>query len=101
MYFRNAELQLKLLSEDKRNAYVTYHDLRSVQRFRNQTVMAIKAPPEAKLQVPHPSEVDSVRKQNFACSFLIRGHLAKYNLQFPLSCQSQPLTRYVVRIVIM
>ena len=25
--------------------------------FKNQTVMAIKAPPEAKLQVPHPSEV--------------------------------------------
>jgi hypothetical protein len=25
-------------------------------RFSNQTVMAIKAPPEAKLQVPHPSE---------------------------------------------
>jgi len=54
---KNAELQLKLLNEDKRNAYVTYQDLRSVPRFKNQTVMAIKAPPEAKLQVPHPSEV--------------------------------------------
>ena len=54
---RNAELQLKLLNEDKRNAYVTYQDLRSVPRFKNQTVMAINAPPEAKLQVPHPSEV--------------------------------------------
>ncbi|TRY71494.1 hypothetical protein TCAL_12612 [Tigriopus californicus] len=53
---KNAELQLKLLNEDKRNAYVTYQDLRNVARFRNQTVMAIKAPPEAKLQVPHPSE---------------------------------------------
>ena len=30
--------------------------MRSVPRFKNQTVMAIKAPPEAKLQVPHPSE---------------------------------------------
>jgi transcription factor E2F2 len=56
---RNAELQLKLLNEDKTNAYVTYQDLRSVARFKNQTVMAIKAPPEAKLQVPHPSEVSS------------------------------------------
>ncbi len=54
---RNAELQLKLLNEDKTNAYVTYQDLRGVARFKNQTVMAIKAPPEAKLQVPHPSEV--------------------------------------------
>jgi len=53
---RSAELQLKLLNDDRVNAYVTYHDLRAVPRFRNETVMAIKAPPEAKLQVPHPSE---------------------------------------------
>ncbi len=31
-------------------------DLRNVPRFKNQTVMAIKAPPEAKLHVPHPSD---------------------------------------------
>ena len=54
---KNAELHLKLLNEDKSSAYVTYQDLRSISRFANQTVMAIKAPPEAKLQVPHPSEV--------------------------------------------
>jgi len=53
---KNAELQLKLLNEDKTDAYVTYQDLRSVARFKNQTVLAIKAPPEAKLHVPHPSE---------------------------------------------
>jgi len=53
---KNAELHLKLLNEDKSSAYVTYQDLRSISRFANQTVMAIKAPPEAKLQVPHPSE---------------------------------------------
>ena len=54
---KNAELHLKLLNEDKSNAYVTWQDLRSIQDFTNQTVMAIKAPPEAKLQVPHPSDV--------------------------------------------
>ena len=54
---KNAELHLKLLNEDKSSAYVTYQDLRSIHRFTNQTVMVIKAPPEAKLQVPHPSEV--------------------------------------------
>ena len=54
---KNAELHLKLLNEDKSSAYVTYQDLRSIRRFAKQTVMAIKAPPEAKLQVPHPSEV--------------------------------------------
>ena len=54
---KNAELHLKLLNEDKSSAYVTYQDLRSIHRFANQSVMVIKAPPEAKLQVPHPSEV--------------------------------------------
>jgi len=53
---RNAELQLKLLNEEKTHAYVSYHDLRNIPRFRSQTVLAIKAPPEAKLQVPHPEE---------------------------------------------
>ena len=33
-----------------------YQDLRNISRFKNQTVIAIKAPPEAKLQVPHPSD---------------------------------------------
>lgn len=53
---RNTELELKLLNEDKQYAYVSYQDLRNVPRFKNQTVMAIKAPPEAKLHVPHPSD---------------------------------------------
>merc|ERR1712209_263573 len=53
---KNAELHLKLLNEDKSSAYVSYQDLRSINRFTNQSVMVIKAPPEAKLQVPHPSE---------------------------------------------
>lgn len=54
---KNAELQLKLLNEDKTHAYVTVQDLRSVGRFSNQEVLAIKAPPEAKLHVPPPSDV--------------------------------------------
>jgi hypothetical protein len=35
---------------------VSVQDLRNIPRFKSQTVMAIKAPPEAKLHVPHPSE---------------------------------------------
>jgi len=53
---RNTELGIKLLNDDKQYAYVSYQDLRNVPRFKNQTVMAIKAPPEAKLHVPHPSD---------------------------------------------
>ena len=54
---KNAELSLKLLNEDKTHAYVTVQDLRNVARFSNQEVLAIKAPPEAKLQVPSPEDV--------------------------------------------
>jgi len=52
----NAEMQLKLLNEDKRYAYVKYQDLRSISKFRGQCVLAIKAPPEAELQFPPPSD---------------------------------------------
>ncbi|XP_034231910.1 transcription factor E2F6-like isoform X1 [Thrips palmi] len=52
---RNAEHELRQLSEDKRYAYITYQDLRSIPCYAKETVMAIKAPPEAKLEVPHPS----------------------------------------------
>ncbi|KAK7790907.1 hypothetical protein R5R35_000918 [Gryllus longicercus] len=55
----SAESDLRQLSEDKRFAYITYKDLRSIPEYRQQTIMAIKAPPEAKLQVPHPNDVAS------------------------------------------
>lgn len=38
-------------------AYVTYHDIRGIQSFEDQTVIAIKAPPETRLEVPDPKEV--------------------------------------------
>jgi len=51
-----AERDLKLLTQQNQYAYVSYQDLRNIPRFKSQTVMAIKAPPEAKLHVPHPSD---------------------------------------------
>lgn len=56
---RNAQLQLKMLTadnENKRLAYVTYRDIRTVTEFEDQTIVAIKAPPETKLEVPHPDQ---------------------------------------------
>ncbi|KAJ8979057.1 hypothetical protein NQ317_016119 [Molorchus minor] len=47
----SAETELRKLNNDK-YGYVTYHDLRSIDRFRNKTVMAIKAPPNTQLSVP-------------------------------------------------
>ena len=40
-----------------RHSYVTYQDIRGIQDFNNKTVIAVKAPPETKLEVPDPSEV--------------------------------------------
>ncbi|XP_034934995.1 transcription factor E2F3 [Chelonus insularis] len=51
----DAEESLReLCSDDRRYAYVTYHDLRSVAAYRDQAIMAVKAPPEATLHVPQP-----------------------------------------------
>ncbi|XP_048513951.1 transcription factor E2F2 isoform X2 [Athalia rosae] len=49
-----AEKNLRELCADREYAYVTYHDLRSVSAYREQAIMAVKAPPEATLNVPEP-----------------------------------------------
>nr|XP_033810366.1 transcription factor E2F2-like [Geotrypetes seraphini] len=51
--------QLKALTDDENNqrlAYVTYQDIHSISNFKEQTVIAIKAPPETHLEVPDLSE---------------------------------------------
>lgn len=40
------------MTEDKRFGYVTYQDIRSIESFRQKTVLVVKAPPETELQVP-------------------------------------------------
>ena len=49
-----AQKELNDLCVDRTFAYVTYNDLRSVQSYKDQTIMAVKAPPEATLHVPQP-----------------------------------------------
>uniref|UniRef100_A0A8B9G362 E2F transcription factor 6 n=2 Tax=Amazona TaxID=12929 RepID=A0A8B9G362_9PSIT len=51
--------QLFELTDDKENAklaYVTYQDIRSIQTFQEQIVIAIKAPEETKLEIPIPKQ---------------------------------------------
>nr|XP_057946270.1 transcription factor E2F2 [Doryrhamphus excisus] len=51
--------QLKQLTEHKDNqklGYVTYQDIRSIASLRDQTVVAVKAPSETKLEVPDTAE---------------------------------------------
>uniref|UniRef100_A0A8B9ZGW3 E2F/DP family winged-helix DNA-binding domain-containing protein n=2 Tax=Anas TaxID=8835 RepID=A0A8B9ZGW3_ANAPL len=52
-------LQLRQLTDHEDNqrlAYVTYQDLRTISSFQEQTVIAVKAPPETRLEVPDFSE---------------------------------------------
>ncbi|XP_045703350.1 transcription factor E2F6-like [Phyllostomus hastatus] len=51
--------QLFALTDDKDNdrlAYVTYQDVQSVEAYRKQTTLAIKAPPQTMLEIPAPGE---------------------------------------------
>ncbi|XP_058803059.1 transcription factor E2F3-like isoform X2 [Phymastichus coffea] len=50
----SAQKELNEFTADRTYAYVTYHDLRSVAAYRDQSIMAVKAPPEATLHVPQP-----------------------------------------------
>ncbi|XP_076013418.1 transcription factor E2F2 [Genypterus blacodes] len=52
---QSSSAQLKHLTEHKDNkrlGYVTYQDIRSIGSLREQTVIAVKAPAETKLEVP-------------------------------------------------
>lgn len=43
-----------------RLAYVTYQDIRSIQAFQEQIVIAIKAPEETNLEIPVPKDVSFI-----------------------------------------
>uniref|UniRef100_A0A8B9G492 E2F/DP family winged-helix DNA-binding domain-containing protein n=1 Tax=Amazona collaria TaxID=241587 RepID=A0A8B9G492_9PSIT len=56
---QDCDLQLRQLTDNEahqRLAYVTYQDLRAISSFQEQTVIAVKAPPETQLEVPDFSE---------------------------------------------
>ncbi|XP_066170886.1 transcription factor E2F6 isoform X1 [Sylvia atricapilla] len=56
---KNCAHQIFELIDDKENAklaYVTYQDIRSIQAFQEQIVIAIKAPEETKLEIPVPKD---------------------------------------------
>nr|XP_015204352.1 PREDICTED: transcription factor E2F2-like isoform X2 [Lepisosteus oculatus] len=56
---RSSSAQLKELTEQKDNqrlGYVTYQDIRSITSLKDQTVIAVKAPSETKLEVPESTD---------------------------------------------
>lgn len=57
----SAESELRSLASSN-YGYVTYQDLRSIDKFKNKTVMAIKAPPNTQLSVPAIERGDKPEK---------------------------------------
>ncbi|XP_062863621.1 transcription factor E2F2 [Trichomycterus rosablanca] len=56
--------QLRELTENKDNqrfGYVTYQDIRFIESLQDQTVIAVKAPSETKLEVPEATEQGSMQ----------------------------------------
>lgn len=43
------------MNENKRYAYITYQDIHAIPENQSQTVMVVKAPPDAHLEVPQPT----------------------------------------------
>ncbi|XP_048354638.1 transcription factor E2F6 isoform X2 [Sphaerodactylus townsendi] len=75
--------QLFDLTDDKENArlaYVTYHDIHSIQTFQEQIVIVIKAPEETKMEVPAPKE-DSIEVRIRST----KGPIDVYLCEVPLS----------------
>jgi len=63
-----ASNELHISSENEANkkyAYVTYRDIRGIRDFSEQTVIAIKAPSETKLEVPDPREVTTLNHDTY------------------------------------
>ncbi|XP_014745997.1 PREDICTED: transcription factor E2F2 [Sturnus vulgaris] len=58
-FMQDCALQIQQLADNETNqrlAYVTYQDLRAISSFQEQTVIAVKAPPETQLEVPDFSQ---------------------------------------------
>lgn len=66
LLIRGANKNLRELCTDRNYAYVTYHDLRSVPMYKEQAIMAVKAPPEATLHVPQPTSNLCQQKVNMS-----------------------------------
>lgn len=89
---QSCSLNFKHLIEDKANerlAYVTYQDLRAVSSFKEQTVIAIRAPPETILEVPDVNE--SLQLHLKSTQGPIEVYLCPEEVQEPDSPTKEPL----------
>ncbi|XP_024838448.1 transcription factor E2F2 isoform X3 [Bos taurus] len=89
----SCSLNFKHLTEDKANkrlAYVTYQDIRAVGNFKEQTVIAVKAPPQTRLEVPDRSE-ENLQIHLKSTQGPIEVYLCPEEVQEPHSPAKEPL----------
>lgn len=89
MFLCFIERDIKQLTEDKRYGYVTYQDIRSVESFREKTVLVVKAPPETELQVPQDpidGEVSFGNNKLSLCQVMYNYFTFKYFLLHSKKC---------------
>ncbi|XP_042544416.1 transcription factor E2F2 isoform X1 [Dipodomys spectabilis] len=90
---QSCSLNFKHLTEDnanKRLAYVTYQDIRAVGTFKEQTVIAVKAPPQTRLEVPDRAE-ESLQIYLKSTQGPIEVYLCPEEVQEPDSPAKEPL----------
>ncbi|XP_057566529.1 transcription factor E2F2 isoform X3 [Hippopotamus amphibius kiboko] len=90
---QSCSLNFKHLTEDKANkrlAYVTYQDIRAVGNFKEQTVIAVKAPPQTRLEVPERSE-ENLQIYLKSTQGPIEVYLCPEEVQEPDSPTTEPL----------
>ncbi|XP_077006962.1 transcription factor E2F2 isoform X3 [Tamandua tetradactyla] len=90
---QSCSLNFKHLTEDKTNkrlAYVTYQDIRAVSTFKEQTVIAVKAPPQTRLEVPDVSE-ENLQIYLKSTQGPIEVYLCPEEVQEPESPAKEPL----------
>ncbi|XP_045155104.1 transcription factor E2F2 [Echinops telfairi] len=91
---QSCSLSFKHLTEDKTNkrlAYVTYQDLRAVGNFKEQTVIAVKAPPQTRLEVPDKNE-ENLQLYLKSTQGPIEVYLCPEEVQEPDSPAKEPLS---------
>uniref|UniRef100_A0A8C0WC42 E2F transcription factor CC-MB domain-containing protein n=1 Tax=Castor canadensis TaxID=51338 RepID=A0A8C0WC42_CASCN len=71
-------------------AYVTYQDIRAVGNFKEQTVIAVKAPPQTRLEVPEKPE-ESLQMYLKSTQGPIEVYLCPEEVQEPDTPTNEPL----------
>lgn len=90
---QSCSLNFKHLTEDKTNkrlAYVTYQDIRAIGNFKEQTVIAVKAPPQTRLEVPDRNE-ENLQIYLKSTQGPIEVYLCPEEMQEPDSPAKEPL----------